>query len=90
MRTEVENLTQGDLKNLHGSWDFEVFPDGTLVRHMIVLQPTVPAPRWLVLLHMKNDLPRMMRCLRGLSAGSGSEQAIHTDLLQCPGDVPGP
>jgi len=81
-------LTQGNLRNMHGSWEFEALAGGILVRHSIALQPLGPAPRWLVRLHMKNDLPKMMRCLRGLSAGSGSEQAMHKDLLQCPGEVP--
>ena len=81
-------LTQGNLKNMHGSWDFETIPDGILVRHQIAMQPDAPAPRWLMLLHMKNALPKMMRCIRGLSAGSGSEESIHTDLQQCPGQVP--
>ena len=81
-------LTQGNLKNMHGSWDFETIPDGILVRHKIAMQPSVPATHWFMLLHMKNELPKMMRCIRGLSAGSGSEESIHTDLQQCPGHVP--
>jgi hypothetical protein len=80
-------LTQGNLKSMHGSFDFKTFPDGVLVRHAMLLQPLVPAPSWLVRLVMKKDLPSMMRCIRGLSLGSGSEQAIRADLLRCPGQA---
>lgn len=80
-------LTQGNLKTLRGSWDFTAFADGVLVRYVLVLQPLLPAPRWLVRRNLHQDLPDMMRCIRGLSAGGGSEQAMRTDLMQCPGEV---
>ena len=80
-------LIRGDLKILHGSWDFETFPDGVLVRHALVLQPAMPAPRWLVRRNVKKDLPNMLSCIRGLSEGSGSAQAISADRLRCPGEV---
>jgi len=82
-------LAQGNLKSMHGAWNLEAFPDGIMVRYSIALQPAVPSPRWLVRLIIQKDLPRMLRCIRGLSAGSGSEQAIQKDLLRCPGEVPG-
>ena len=80
-------LVEGNLKAMHGSWDFESFADGVLLRHVLVLQPVLPAPRWLVRRNMKQNLPDMMRCIRGLAAGGGSEQATRADRLKCPGEV---
>jgi len=83
-------LTRGNLKTMQGSWDFEKYPDGVLIRHTLVLQPALPAPRWLVRRNLNKDLPDMLRCIRGLADGSGSEEAIQADLLRCPGEVPNP
>jgi len=80
-------LTKGNLKSMHGSWDFESYPDGVLVRHVLALQPLLPAPRWLVRRNLKKDLPDMLRCIRGLAAGSGSAQQTRADLALCPGEV---
>lgn len=80
-------LTEGNLKAMQGRWDFETYPDGVLVRHDLVLQPLLPAPRWLVRRNLKKDLPGMLRCIRGLAAGSGSQPQIREDLGQCPGEV---
>jgi ribosome-associated toxin RatA of RatAB toxin-antitoxin module len=80
-------LTRGNLKTMQGSWDFETFPEGVLVRHVLALQPLLPAPRWLVRRNLKEDLPDMLRCIRGLAAGSGSGQETGEDLGQCPGKV---
>lgn len=79
------NLLEGNLKTMRGSWDFATLPDGVLVRHMLVLRPLAPAPRWLVRRNMKKDLPNMMQCIRGLSAGGGSAQDTAADLEKCPG-----
>jgi len=80
-------LTRGDLKTMRGSWDFEALPDGVLMRHELVLQPVLPAPRWLVRRSLNQDLPNMMRCIRGLADGSGSDEAVRADRMDCPGDV---
>jgi hypothetical protein len=80
-------LTAGNLKTMQGSWDFENFADGMLVRHTLVLRPVLPAPRWLVRRNMQQDLPDMMRCIRGLSAGGIGEEGTRGDLLRCPGKV---
>ncbi len=83
-------LVKGNLKTMYGSWDFTVLPDGVLLRHVLVLQPVLPAPRWLVRRNMKRDLPDMLRCIRGLAAGSGSGQANRSDRMRCPGEVQEP
>jgi len=80
-------LTRGNLKTMQGTWDFMTYPDGILVRHTLALQPLLPAPRWLVRRNLKKDLPDMLRCIRGLAAGSGSAQRIDDDLGQCPGEI---
>lgn len=79
-------LLEGNLKTMHGSWDFKTMPDGVLVRHVLVLAPLVPAPRWLVRRNLKKDLPNLMQCVRGLSGGSGAEPALAVDLKKCPGN----
>jgi len=80
-------LTEGNLKSMHGSWDFAIYPDGVVVRHELALQPLLPAPRWLVRRNLKKDLPDMLRCIRGLASGSGTDDEIRADLAQCPGKV---
>jgi hypothetical protein len=72
---------------LRGSWDFAAFPDGVLVRHVLVLQPLLPAPRWLVRRNLNKDLPDMLRCIRGLANGSGTPAALDADRQSCPGEV---
>ena len=83
-------LLEGNLKTMYGSWDFAELPDGVLLRHVLVLKPVLPAPRWLVRRNMKKDLPDMLRCIRGLAAGGGSEQANGSDRMRCPGEVQKP
>jgi len=83
-------LTKGNLKSMHGSWDFETYSDGVLVRHMLALQPLLPAPRWLVRRNLRKDLPDMLRCIRGLSEGSGPGRETQADLAVCPGEVGAP
>lgn len=78
-------LLEGNLKIMQGRWDFETLPDGVLVRHVLVLAPLVPAPRWLVRRNLNKDLPDLMQCIRGLSGGSGSGDALAADLDKCPG-----
>jgi len=82
-------LMRGNLKTMHGTWDFRSFPDGVLVRHALVIKPALPAPRWLVRRNLRKDLPNMLRCIRGLSDGGGSAQATRADRLRCPGKVQG-
>lgn len=93
------NLLSGNLKTLRGTWEFETLPNrieeggieagGVLVRHLLVLRPILPAPRWLVSRNLKKDLPEMMQCIRGLAQGSGSAPAQAADLAKCPGKLEG-
>jgi Polyketide cyclase / dehydrase and lipid transport len=80
-------LTSGNLKTLQGSWEFTELPDGVVLRHTLTLQPNFPVPRWLVRRTLTRDMPDMMLCLRGLSEGSGSEQASAEERRICPGAV---
>jgi hypothetical protein len=80
-------LVRGNLKTLRGSWAVAAFPDGVLVRHVLVLQPLLPAPRWLVRRNLNKDLPDMLRCIRGLANGSGTPAALDADRQSCPGEV---
>lgn len=82
-------LIKGNLKVMRGDWDFRSFPDGVLVRYALVVKPTLPAPRWLVRHKLKKDLTDMLRCIRALSDGSGSDQAMRADHSRCPGKLPG-
>lgn len=86
------SLLSGNLKTLRGTWEFEALTNGRkaggiLVRHLLVLRPILPAPRWLVLRNLKKELPEMLQCIRGLSQGSGSAQAQAADLAMCPGKL---
>ena len=74
---------------MEGQWVFEPAPGGGLVvSHDIRIRSKFPAPRWLVRRVLKNDLPDMLACVRGLARGSGNEQLLAHDLARCPGDVP--
>lgn len=78
------HLLEGDLEAMQGWWRFEPQPEGALlVTHQILLQPRLPAPRWLIRRTMHNDLPDMLACLRGLTGGSAELQQ-EADLARCP------
>ncbi|MGD9265021.1 MAG: SRPBCC family protein, partial [Lysobacterales bacterium] len=82
------SLVEGNLKILEGHWDFQPAPGGGLVvRHEIRIRSKFPAPRWLVRRVLKNDLPDMLACVRGLARGSGDAELLARDLGRCPGDV---
>lgn len=80
------DLVRGNLKRLHGSWTFERFREGLLLHHELVLDPTVPAPRWLVRRNLRQDLPDMLRCIRALADGSATPERARADRAACPGD----
>lgn len=79
-------LVQGDLKAMEGGWRFITVNDGagTLVTHEIRVQPSIPAPRWLIRRSMRKDIPDMLACLRGLT-GDQSLTDQSSDLKHCPG-----
>lgn len=86
-------LLEGNLKTLEGYWDIEPVPEGVLVTYEIRVRPKMPAPRWLVRRTIKNEMPGLVACIRGLaeraSVAPGNEQAVNDDLRQCAQEVPG-
>lgn len=82
-------LVEGDLKAMEGQWNFQPLEDSGsfVVTHEIRIQPRIPAPRWLVRRVLKNDLPDMLACVRGLAQASGDDKQLAEDLERCPGDT---
>jgi hypothetical protein len=82
-------LVGGDLKVLEGQWIFETLADSdsVIATHEIRIRSRLPAPRWLVRRILKNDLPDMMACVRGLARASGDDDRLADDLKRCPGDT---
>lgn len=80
-------LTGGNLKHLEGYWQFVPMDGGLLMEHEVDLRPSIPAPRWLVRRKLKQDLPGMMTCIRGLAeeiAGvTTKESGVQDDLASC-------
>jgi ribosome-associated toxin RatA of RatAB toxin-antitoxin module len=78
-------LVEGDLKAMEGGWRFVPANDGTgiVVTHEIRVQPSFPVPRWLVRRSMRNDIPDMLSCLRGLTADASLINR-DSDLKHCP------
>jgi len=83
------NLVEGNLKVMEGQWDFQPLEsgDGLVVSHDIRIRSRFPAPRWLVRRVLKNDLPDMLACIRGMAGASVTEDQSAADLALCPGDV---
>ena len=82
-------LVGGNLKVLEGQWNFQPLAggDSIIVSHEIRIRSRFPAPRWLVRRVLKNDLPDMLACVRGLARASGNDDRIVIDLGRCPGDT---
>lgn len=85
------HLVGGNLKVLEGRWNLFPFMDdnNVIVVHEIRIQPSIPAPKWLVRRSLRNDLPGMLACIRGLAGASGDTGSIKDDLKSCPGDISG-
>jgi len=81
-------LLDGNLKALEGSWSFRETAEGTLVDYRIRIQPSLPAPRFIVRRNINRGMPDMLACIRGLARGSGSAGLEQQDLGRCPGRVP--
>jgi len=79
-------LVSGDLKKMSGSWVLTPMDQGreTLLTHVIELQPSLPAPRWLVRSTLVHDLPDMVACLRWLAHGSLTPKQVPEDRDRCP------
>lgn len=81
-------LIEGNLKALEATWSFEETPDGTLVDYRVRIQPSLPAPRFIVRRNVNKGMPAMLACIRGLAGGSGSATLEKKDLARCPGPLP--
>jgi len=81
-------LVEGNLKILDGEWTFGESAAGTLVEHRIRIQPSLPAPEFLVRRNLRHGMPDMLACIRGLADGSGSAERRVLDLRRCAGPVP--
>jgi ribosome-associated toxin RatA of RatAB toxin-antitoxin module len=79
-------LVDGDLRELQGSWRFDVLDDSEwlLVTHEIRVWPATPAPRWLVRRTLHRDLQSMLACLRFVTGASLDESLAQSDQQQCP------
>jgi hypothetical protein len=85
------NLVEGNLKVMQGQWLFQPLDGGAglVVSHDIRIRSRFPAPRWLVRRVLKNDLPDMLACVRGMADASSTAARLATDLARCPGDTSG-
>ena len=81
-------LIEGNLKALEATWAFEETPDGTVVDYRVRIQPSLPAPRFIVRRNVNKGMPAMLACIRGLAGGSGSATLENKDLARCPGPLP--
>lgn len=79
-------LLEGNLDVLEGHWRFTPLPQGLLLEYEARIKPSLPAPRWLVRRTIRKDTPDLIACIRGLAKGSGSPEAVRTDLARCPGN----
>jgi ribosome-associated toxin RatA of RatAB toxin-antitoxin module len=82
------NLIEGNLKALEAAWSFRETPDGTLVDYWVRIQPSLPAPRFIVRRNINQGMPGMLGCIRGLAGGSGSAELEQSDRAACPGPIP--
>jgi ribosome-associated toxin RatA of RatAB toxin-antitoxin module len=82
------HLVEGNLKALDGYWAFRETAAGTVVDYEIRIQPSLPAPRFIVRRNIARGMPDMLACIRGLAGGSGSPSSGKRDLDRCPGPVP--
>ena len=54
---------EGDFKQFKGSWRLEAHPEGTLVRHEVVLEPAFFVPRWILRAMERHILLTSMRAI---------------------------
>ena len=60
-------LVSGDMKRSEGSWTLMPQPGGTQVVYVALIEPSLPAPGFLVANAIKADLPDMFRKLEALT-----------------------
>lgn len=85
-RWVVIRLSEGELKQLNGSWRLDPVEggDALLISHSIQVQPKLPAPKWLVRQTLRRDVGDMVACLRSLAGASGSAENEAADSARCP------
>ena len=78
-------LVEGNLRNMEGGWRFRQLENepAYILTHEIRIRPGFPVPRWLLRRILRQDIPDMLACLRGLVRGSG-KNALDEDLKRCP------
>ena len=82
-------LISGNLNVLNGYWQLKALKgeQGVLVVHEISIQTRFPAPKWLVRRSLKQDLPDMLACIRGLAKSPARTNSVQLDLSRCPGEI---
>jgi hypothetical protein len=78
---------EGKPRVMEGSWEFVVMPYGVVITHEIRIQPSMPVPRFIVRHLMRNSMPEMLACMRGLAGGSPDAEYAARDLRDCPGKI---
>jgi hypothetical protein len=83
-------LLSGNLRGLEANWQLVTPADGVgvVVTHELRIQLKLPVPRWLIRRGLRNDLPDMLACIRGLAEGSLSPAGAEADMERCPGEIP--
>jgi ribosome-associated toxin RatA of RatAB toxin-antitoxin module len=81
-------LVEGNLEAMKGSWIFEETPQGTVVDYQVEIRPELPIPRFIVRRNLREGMPDLLSCVRGLAGGSLSTESAEQDLADCPGPRP--
>jgi len=78
------HLLEGNLDVLEARWTFEAAPGGTLVEYAVRIEPSFPAPGFLVRRNLTRDMPGLLACVRALAGGSGTAAQAASDRARCP------
>ncbi|MEJ2401974.1 MAG: SRPBCC family protein [Xanthomonadales bacterium] len=83
---EIEvRLLEGNLDVLEGHWTFRPVAEGTVVEYAVRIEPSFPAPAFLVRRNISRDMPDLLACVRALAGGSGDAERTAGDRARCPG-----
>ena len=78
-------LLEGNLDALEGHWTFRPVAEGTVVDYEVRVEPSFPAPDFLVRRNISRDMPDLLACVRALAGGSGDEALTRGDRARCAG-----
>jgi hypothetical protein len=78
-------LLEGNLDALEGHWTFRPVAEGTVVDYEVHVEPSFPAPDFLVRRNISRDMPDLLACVRALAGGSGDEALTRGDRARCAG-----